>query len=325
MGLAPTPGRRESMRCGLQKAKDVLMRRAQKPTALPVLRVCSRSHFCDTAHATCLAMQRTGFKLGVRLPTCIKSATKLDRENGNTWWADTLQKERTAVMVAFVVQPVKVGNAPLTAPTSEKCYVVAGDEFGPDLKGRMLKIVCALYGLKSAGAAFCAHLASILRTFLKFQPCQAAPDVWMRRAHTADGNPYYAYILAYVHDVIGDPEIVGNILHHKFCPDAAEPIPPSAPEPLDNEVQLNIFCDAAHATCLATRRSTTGISIFLNGGPIRWYSKRQNTIESSTSGSEFVAMKIAMEMNAALQNKLLMMDVPIEGASNTFGDNASAI
>jgi hypothetical protein len=36
-------------------------------------------------------------------------------------------------------------------------------------------------------------------------------------------------------------------------------------------------------------------------------------------------MKIAMEMNAALQNKLLMMDVPIEGASNTFGDNASAI
>ena len=85
------------------------------------------------------------------------------------------------------------------------------------------------------------------------------------------------------------------------------------------------FCDAVHATCLATRRSTTGISIFLNGGPIRWYSKRQNTIESTTSGSEFVAMKIAMEMNAALQNKLLMMDVPIEGASNTFGDNASAI
>jgi hypothetical protein len=111
----------------------------------------------------------------------------------------------------------------------------------------------------------------------------------------------------------------------EFYPDAAEPIPPGAPEPLGLEVQVNIFCDAAHATCLATRRSTTGILIFLNGAPIRWYSKRQNTIESSTFGSEFVAMKIAMELNAALWYKLRMMGVPIDGASNTFGDNASVI
>ena len=504
--------------------------------------------------------QRTGFKFGIRLPTSIKSAKELDRENGNTLWADALQKEMSAVMVAFDVQPEEVkfipgykripghlvwdvkmdftrkaryvagghrtdppkaltyssvvsresvriamliaglndldirladiGNAYLTAPTTEKCYVVAGDEFGPDLKGRTLKIVRALYGLKSAGAAFRAHLASILRTFLKFQPCQADPDVWMRRAHSADGNPYYEYILVYVDDVMiisGDPDAVVNSLkehfllkvvsnpadkperylgamigkhqfsdgtqawymsaddylskaiptveeacdeklnkkftsplppdYHpeldtspflnddgvslfasyigilqwagelgrvdlahsvalmsrfrcapreghldmllrmfgyvkghlrsklvfdpayrdwtqvdwntadwkEFYPDAAEPIPPGAPEPLGNEVQLNIFCDAAHATCLATRRSTTGILIFLNGGPIRWYSKRQNTIESSTFGSEFVAMKIAMEMNAALRYKLRMMGVPIEGASNTFGDNASVI
>ena len=65
----------------------------------------------------------------------------------------------------------------------------------------------------------------------------------------------------------------------EFYPDAAEPIPPGAPEPLGNEIQLNIFCDAAHATCLAMRRSTTGILVFLNGGPVRWYSKWQNTIE----------------------------------------------
>jgi hypothetical protein len=111
----------------------------------------------------------------------------------------------------------------------------------------------------------------------------------------------------------------------EFYPDAAEPIPPGAPEPLGLEVQVNIFCDAAHATCLATRQSTTGILIFFNGAPIRWYSKRQNTIESSTFGSEFIAMKIALEMNAALRYKLRMMGVPIEGASNTFGDNASVI
>jgi hypothetical protein len=48
-------------------------------------------------------------------------------------------------------------------------------------------------------------------------------------------------------------------------------------------------------------------------------------IESSTFGSEFVSMKIAMEMNAALRYKLRMMGVPIEGPSNTFGDNSSVV
>jgi hypothetical protein len=39
----------------------------------------------------------------------------------------------------------------------------------------------------------------------------------------------------------------------------------------------------------------------------------QNTIESFTFGSEFVAMKIAMEINAALCNKLCMMGVLLKG------------
>jgi hypothetical protein len=89
-----------------------------------------------------------------------------------------------------------------------------------------------------------------------------------------------------------------------FCSlaEAAEPTPAGAPKALGQEFQLNIFCDAAHATCLAKRRSTTVILIFLNGARIPWYSKRQDTIESSTFGSEFVAMKIALEMNAALRH-----------------------
>jgi hypothetical protein len=111
----------------------------------------------------------------------------------------------------------------------------------------------------------------------------------------------------------------------EFYSGAIEPIPPGAPVPLGNEAQINVFCDAAHATCLATRRLMTDILIFLNGAPIRWYSKCQNTIESSTFGSEFVAMKIAMEMNATLHYKLRMMGVPIEGPSNTFGDNSSVV
>ena len=111
----------------------------------------------------------------------------------------------------------------------------------------------------------------------------------------------------------------------EFYPDAAEPFPPNAPEPCGKAVQVNMICDAAHATDLKTRRSTTGIVIFVNGAPIRWYSKSRNTIEASTFGSEFVAMRIAAEMNDTLRYKLRMMGVPIEGPTNTFGDNESLV
>jgi hypothetical protein len=67
-----------------------------------------------------------------------------------------------------------------------------------------------------------------------------------------------------------------------------------------NFVHINLCCDALHGACHMTRRSTTGILVFINGAPISWYSKRQNTIESSIFGSEFVTLKIATEMNEAL-------------------------
>jgi hypothetical protein len=56
-----------------------------------------------------------------------------------------------------------------------------------------------------------------------------------------------------------------------------------------------------------------------------WYSKRQNTIETSTFGSEFVALQIAVEMKEALWYKLRMMGVPIGGPTNGFCDNKSVV
>ena len=97
------------------------------------------------------------------------------------------------------------------------------------------------------------------------------------------------------------------------------------PEPRGKSVQINMFCDASHASCLQSRRSTTGIIFFLNGAPITWYSKRQNTIESSAFGSEFVALKIATEMNEGIRYKLRMMGVPIDGPTNCFCDNQSVV
>ena len=52
-----------------------------------------------------------------------------------------------------------------------------------------------------------------------------------------------------------------------------------------------------------------------------WLSKRTNTVETSTFGSEIVALRNAVEMIEGLRYKLRMFGVPLEGATNVFCDN----
>ena len=111
----------------------------------------------------------------------------------------------------------------------------------------------------------------------------------------------------------------------EMYPDAQEELPEGIPEPLGRHVQIAVFADAAHADDLVTRRSTSGIIIFVNGTPIRWYSKRQNTVEGSTYGSEFIAMRIATEMIIALRNDLRMLGIPLVGPASLFCDNQSVV
>ena len=63
----------------------------------------------------------------------------------------------------------------------------------------------------------------------------------------------------------------------------------------------------------------------INMAPVLWYSRRQNTVETSTFGSEFVALRIATELIESLRYKLLMFGVPIEGSANVFCDNESVV
>jgi len=106
-----------------------------------------------------------------------------------------------------------------------------------------------------------------------------------------------------------------------FYRGAKEAIPGDAPKPHGNVISTHCFIDADHAGNRVTRRSQTGILLFLNRAPIIWYSKRQNTVETSTFGSEFVAMRIAVELIEALQYKLRMFGIPLDGPTNVFCDN----
>jgi hypothetical protein len=98
---------------------------------------------------------------------------------------------------------VKVGdvlNAYITAPVMEKVWTILGPESGHD-SGKSVVIVHALYGLKSAGAAFPAHLASFTRQ-IGYTSCKADPDLWLKAVTRPEDNVhYYAYIPCYV-DVI---------------------------------------------------------------------------------------------------------------------------
>ena len=105
---------------------------------------------------------------------------------------------RDSVRLAFLaaalndldVLAADIQNAYLTAPTKEKVYAIAGPEFGSDA-GRPARIVRALYGLKSSGKMFREFFAKTLREEMKFVPCKADPDVWMRKATKANGFHYW--------------------------------------------------------------------------------------------------------------------------------------
>ena len=105
--------------------------------------------------------------------------------------------------------------------------------------------------------------------------------------------------------------------------DAVEDIPPNAPPPLGLPVEINCFVDSDHASDTITRRSQTGILLYCNSAPIIWYSKKQATVESSTFGAEFVALRIATELIISLRYKLRMFGIPIIGPAITFCDNES--
>ena len=110
-----------------------------------------------------------------------------------------------------------------------------------------------------------------------------------------------------------------------FYGEVAEELPPRMPKRLGKSVCVSCFVDANHAGNVITRQSHTGILIFEQNAPIIWFSKRQNTVESSSFGSEFVALRIAKDLIVALRYKLRMFGVPIDGPMNVFCDNNGVV
>ena len=110
-----------------------------------------------------------------------------------------------------------------------------------------------------------------------------------------------------------------------FYGEVMEELPPRMPVALGRSVYTTCFVDANHAGKVVTRRSHTGVLIYVMNTPIIWFSKKQNTVESSTFGSEFVAMQIALDLIVALRYKLRMFGVPLDFPTDVMCDNQGVV
>ena len=104
-----------------------------------------------------------------------------------------------------------------------------------------------------------------------------------------------------------------------------EEVPGNAPSARGMGFVMSAYVDSDHAGDNITRRSRTGYIVYFNSAPIYWHSKKQNSIETSTFGSEFTAMKQCTEYLRGLRYKLQMMGIPVEGPSYVYGDNQSVL
>ena len=98
------------------------------------------------------------------------------------------------------VMACDIQNTYLNVNCHEKISTYAGLEFGSEC-GQPMIIKKALYGLKSSGMAFRAHLAETLHD-IGFKPAKADSDVWICLAVKPDGSEYYEYIMCYVDDIL---------------------------------------------------------------------------------------------------------------------------
>jgi hypothetical protein len=147
-----------------------------------------------------------------------------------------------------------------------------------------------------------------------------------REGHLSEVIHFFAYLKA--HDrssLIFDHQDIPNDESHFHSGDWSQYYPDTsnAPEPRGQSVLMSCFVDADHDGCRVTRRSHTGMLIYVQNTLIIWYSKRKNTVEPSTFGLEFIAVKTALEQVEPLRYNLRMMGIAIDGPTNMFCDYKS--
>jgi hypothetical protein len=257
---------------------------------------------------------------------------KFQLPNGKVEWAmgsRTYVKNAVRVVESLIVEDDPEAKLKSTArnpfPTRYKPELDVTAELNEELGSRFLQLVGILRWAIELGRL------DIYVELSQLSQHQALPH----RGHLEAIYHIFAYLKKHENGarIVFDPK-TPQIDEHvfklnadwwDFYGDVAEELPPNMPKPRGQPVVVSCFVDANHAGNVKTRRSHTGILIYVQNAPIIWFSKRQNMVESSSFGSEFVALRAAKDMIVAVRNKLRMFGVPIDGPANVFCDNDGVV
>ena len=88
---------------------------------------------------------------------------------------------------------------------------------------------------------------------------------------------------------------------------------------------LKAYCDANWGGDKHTRRSTSGVLIFLGDGPVVYRSKRQSSVALSSAEAEYMALALATQEVLWLRYLLTELGLQSSGATKIMMDNKSAI
>ena len=90
-------------------------------------------------------------------------------------------------------------------------------------------------------------------------------------------------------------------------------------------LRVLVITDDGHTLYFITRISVTGCFIVVGRTIVKWYLKMQNTVETSTYGSELVALWISTEELTKVRYKLHMMGIELYNVSHVLCDNKSVV
>jgi hypothetical protein len=131
---------------------------------------------------------------------------------------------------------------------------------------------------------------------------------------------------SYRNNSLFDDESPVDMQHWKeFSPDAKEALPPDMPKSFEKKARRTAYVDADHASDKVTRRSVTGIIVFLNNTLVHTFLEGQKTVAASTYVAAMVAARIATDIPLKIRHSLRKMGVPLDGPALMIGDDQSVI
>ena len=216
----------------------------------------------------------------------------------------------------------KAHKGPL--PTTYKPELDTTRELNPDKVQRYQQIIGILRWAIELGRVDILHEVSIMSQY-QANPREGHLEALYLIVHFLSNNPMKRIVFDPATPLANDAAFYGDADWTEFYGDIQEEEPPNMPEPLGRPVQITMFVDANHANNVVTRRSHTGIFIFVQNALICAYSKRQNTVESATFGSELVAMRTGKDLIVALRIKIRMFGCPLAGPANVYCDNLGVV